>query len=245
MLSTAFSGRSDHLWRQQHEARGLEVSIEISPSNGNPPSMYKSRSDMDISPEEVINVLVRGHHASQKAWTMSALRSYVNNDANTASYIMPSLKYIFNPFPVSWSVNEFASKIDVVTPLDLIINYAIPQRGKDVRGRFVFQSRLQSPHFGRWNVIPRSPIVFVIRHQLNDNAVTGHEIMSFRVFLWLQSIRMALEDGGVDSFPERLKASIAKSVLFGLKNAGAYIPKGYAEKFDDMFTKCGMLVETG
>nr|GMD66261.1 hypothetical protein Iba_chr12cCG13320 [Ipomoea batatas] len=52
MLSTAFSGRSDHLWRQQHEARGLEVSIEISPSNGNPPSMYKSRSDMDISPEE-------------------------------------------------------------------------------------------------------------------------------------------------------------------------------------------------
>nr|GMC60579.1 hypothetical protein Iba_chr02bCG12090 [Ipomoea batatas] len=97
MLSTAFSGRGDHLWRQQHEARGLK----ISPSNGNPPSMYKSRSDMDISPEERFS---------------------------------EDVKYIFSPFPVSWSVNEFASKIDVVTPLDLIINYAIPQRGKDVRG---------------------------------------------------------------------------------------------------------------
>nr|GMD29336.1 uncharacterized protein LOC104704124 [Ipomoea batatas] len=102
MLSTAFSGRSGHLWRQQHEARGLEVSIEISPRNGNPPSMYKSRSDMNISPEEGFS---------------------------------EEVKYIFSPFPVSWSVNEFASKIDVVTPLDLIINYAIPQRGKDVRGR--------------------------------------------------------------------------------------------------------------
>nr|GMD14395.1 uncharacterized protein LOC109150426 [Ipomoea batatas] len=111
MLSTAFSGRSDHLWRQQHEAKGLEVSIEISPSNGNPPSMYKSRSDMDISSEERFS---------------------------------EEVKYIFSSFPVSWSVNEFASKIDVVTPLDLIINYAIPQRGKDVRGRFVFQSRLQT-----------------------------------------------------------------------------------------------------
>nr|GLL31617.1 uncharacterized protein LOC109175453 [Ipomoea trifida] len=107
MLSTAFSRRSDHLWRQQHEARGLEVSIEISPSNGNPPSMYKSRSDMDISPEERFS---------------------------------EEVKYIFSPFPVSRSVNEFASKIDVVTPLDLIINYAIPQRGKDVRGSAVLSS---------------------------------------------------------------------------------------------------------
>nr|GLL29662.1 uncharacterized protein LOC109154689 [Ipomoea trifida] len=135
MLSTAFSRRSDHLWRQQHEARGLEErktlkssltrsrsgkdwrceaylnpsrhsarhikSLKISPSNGNPPSMYKSRSDMDISPEERFS---------------------------------EEVKHIFSPFPVSWSVNEFASKIDVVTPLDLIINYAIPQRGKGVRG---------------------------------------------------------------------------------------------------------------
>nr|GMD82530.1 uncharacterized protein LOC109154689 [Ipomoea batatas] len=75
--------------------------VLISPSNGNPPSMYKSRSDMDISPEERFS---------------------------------EEVKYIFSPFPVSWSVNEFASKIDVVTPLDLIINYAIPQRRKDVRG---------------------------------------------------------------------------------------------------------------
>nr|GMD66119.1 40S ribosomal protein S18 [Ipomoea batatas] len=82
------------------EMPGLDP--KISPSNGNPPSMYKSRSDMDISPEERFS---------------------------------EEVKYIFSPFPVSWSVNEFASKIDVVTPLDLIINYAIPQRGKDVRGR--------------------------------------------------------------------------------------------------------------
>nr|GMD50164.1 uncharacterized protein LOC109151360 isoform X1 [Ipomoea batatas] len=107
MLSTAFSGRSDHLWRQQQEARGLEVSIEISPSNGNPPNMYRSRSDMDISPEEVINVLVRGHHASQKAWTMSTLRSYVNNDANTASYIMPSLRVVLKRLSTSSAHSQY------------------------------------------------------------------------------------------------------------------------------------------
>nr|GLL46618.1 uncharacterized protein LOC104648515 [Ipomoea trifida] len=146
MLSTAFSERSDHLWRQQHEARGLEVSIEISPSNGNPPSMYKSRSDMDISPEERFS---------------------------------EEVKYIFSPFPVSRSVNEFASKIDVVTPLDLIINYAIPQLGKDVRGRFVFQSRLQSPHFGQRNVVLRSPVAFVIRHRSFVHRTIDLEIAPF------------------------------------------------------------------
>nr|GMC50990.1 ABC transporter G family member 11 [Ipomoea batatas] len=50
--------------------------------NGNSPSMYKSRSDIDIFSEEVISVLVRGHHASQKRFA-------------------EEVKCIFSPFPVS------------------------------------------------------------------------------------------------------------------------------------------------
>nr|GLL22467.1 hypothetical protein Itr_chr03CG15610 [Ipomoea trifida] len=70
---------------------------------------------------------------------MLMLRSYVNNEANTASYIMPSFIGLLKklPFPVSLCVSELTFKIDVLTPLDFSINYAVPQRRKGVCGGLV------------------------------------------------------------------------------------------------------------
>nr|GMD08076.1 hypothetical protein Iba_chr06cCG13250 [Ipomoea batatas] len=66
------------------KAVGMRSSY-ASPSRGNPPRMCKSRSEIVTSPCDVTRVFVSGHHASQKAWMMLVLRSYVNNDAYTAS----------------------------------------------------------------------------------------------------------------------------------------------------------------
>nr|GMC46300.1 ABC transporter G family member 11 [Ipomoea batatas] len=83
----------------------------MSPDNGNSPSMYKSRSDIDIFPEEVISVLVRGHHASQKAWTTLMLRSYANIDAYTMPYIMSSFRGLLKKLSASLAHSQYPALI--------------------------------------------------------------------------------------------------------------------------------------